>query len=378
MINKLFKSVIACLLVMVVFAPFSLVHAQEEYCEDDICYGEFLGETVPIYEINPDINYYAETLGSYTYNNFYYIDYNSPELFLGGSISNNKIVGFETTIILPTAITSGNYYDIDITWSYSGFSLDQTRNGGITFYDSSYKSLYYDSASKFDWGVKSGNQLYLDINNMSFSYSETIKYIKVVYYVVPSSATMTYRPTNITIKNLGSSGSGGTTGGGTTGGGTTGGSTSGSTDVSYIESLLESLLDLISEQTQTITHAIEFHIGNLKTALVEKFDALISSFTGTGESEEDVTANDEKKDEFNETANQYNDLESSFQNNMNDSLNSIDTSNTIITGNDFIKTANFISVNMHKIVTSNNVYNSYVSSALILGLALILIGKRVI
>lgn len=144
-------------------------------------------------------------------------------------------------------------------------------------------------------------------------------------------------------------------------------------------------------QTQTINlmntllniqDEITLQFGNLdnwiKTqtqGITNKLEDLLGSKNDYDDNKEDLS---DSNNELSNNVNDYNDLENSLHQGMNDSLNQIDLNVNLINGSDFITTATFISTNMNRIVNSNPYFNAFVITGLVLGIALVMIGKKVI
>ena len=116
-------------------------------------------------------------------------------------------------------------------------------------------------------------------------------------------------------------------------------------------------------------------ITNNTNNVISKLENLLGS---NNNYQDDLNDANNKNDQLSQDVNDYNELENEFHNDMNQSLDNIDLNVDLITGNDFITTATFISTTMNRIVTSNKFYESFVITGLILGLALVMIGKKVI
>ena len=141
-------------------------------------------------------------------------------------------------------------------------------------------------------------------------------------------------------------------------------------NISTIKNTLNTLKSSLSTNNNILTNIYNY----LQTSLSNIIDLI----TGNDSASSSVSNNDNVNSEFQDVNNQYDVLEQGFQNNMNTSLDSIDTNINLIGFTDFISTATFISTNITRIIQSNEYYESFVFMGLILGLALFLIGKRVI
>lgn len=156
-----------------------------------------------------------------------------------------------------------------------------------------------------------------------------------------------------------------------------------------VSSLKQAMIDGFAQVGSYITNqtlALENHItqsfNSLSTWITNQTNSInnkLQSLLGSNSNyNDDLNDANDKNDELSQDVNDYNELENGFHNDMNESLDNIDLNVDLITGNDFITTATFISTTMNRIVTSNKFYESFVITGLILGLALVMIGKKVI
>lgn len=139
------------------------------------------------------------------------------------------------------------------------------------------------------------------------------------------------------------------------------------TKLTDIKTILSDKLDYVADRIK-ITN----------TNLVNIYNKITELLTTDKDLSSDIDNGNNINSDLNENINNYNDLESNFHDSMNDSLNNIDTDLDLFGNNDFIKTATFISTNINRIVTSNAYYNAFVITGLVLGIALVMIGKKVI
>lgn len=132
--------------------------------------------------------------------------------------------------------------------------------------------------------------------------------------------------------------------------------------------------DLKANVSQNFNN-LHYWMQEQTSSINSKLESLLGSNSNYND---DLNDANDKNDQLSQDVNDYNELENGFHNDMNESLDNIDLNVDLITGNDFITTATFISTTMNRIVTSNKFYESFVITGLILGLALVMIGKKVI
>lgn len=132
--------------------------------------------------------------------------------------------------------------------------------------------------------------------------------------------------------------------------------------------------DLKANVSQNFNN-LHYWMQEQTSSINSKLESLLGSNSNFND---DLNDANDKNDQLSQDVNDYNELENGFHNDMNESLDNIDLNVDLITGNDFITTATFISTTMNRIVTSNKFYESFVITGLILGLALVMIGKKVI
>lgn len=151
--------------------------------------------------------------------------------------------------------------------------------------------------------------------------------------------------------------------------------------VDYVNSIDGSLDGMTIKLTdiQNYLNSINTNIqtsNNLLTNIFNKLGEILSSITGSGNSNvQDEISNSNQ--ELDSTVQDYNDIEVQFNDNLNNNLNNIDTNNHIFNSNDFLNTATFLSSQINRIVTSNAVFQLFITTTLILGLAFFIIGKKV-
>lgn len=160
-----------------------------------------------------------------------------------------------------------------------------------------------------------------------------------------------------------------------------------SNNISNIKSTISNLKTIISEQNSILTsiwnefgqwtNSWSEFCDNLIEDMNLGFDCIVEAIIGNGNNDVNNNISD-KNNEFNNTTDEYLELEDTFQTNLNDSLNNIDLNVELFNGGQFLNAANFISTNINRIVTSNPYYESFIMTGLVFGLALFLIGKRVI
>lgn len=97
-------------------------------------------------------------------------------------------------------------------------------------------------------------------------------------------------------------------------------------------------------------------------------------FDGDTETQQVVSNNDANNDELNSTIDQYNQLEQSFKDDLDDNLNAIDFTFDFGGIADFSTSANFVRTQFDNL--TNNPYGSLIGFSLAVGLALLIIGRR--
>lgn len=151
-------------------------------------------------------------------------------------------------------------------------------------------------------------------------------------------------------------------------------------DVTVVPILLkpESFLTDIERARFGLPTSTQQAIYDLKAITVQKFDELISNLGGVSSSDPDlnqllstISVNNKNYDSTNKN---FNDLENSFSNDMNNSLTSIDSNPKLITNSKFINSMKFVSDLYTKLVIDTP-FEQILMFTATLGIALVLIGK---
>ena len=118
-------------------------------------------------------------------------------------------------------------------------------------------------------------------------------------------------------------------------------------------------------------------INDFKAITVKKFDELISVMGGYANDpklKESINKLDDKRNQYDSTNEQYQALENSFSDSMNQNLVKIDTSPKLTSNNHFINSMKFVSDLYTKLVI-NTPFEQILMFTATLGIALVLIGK---
>ena len=118
-------------------------------------------------------------------------------------------------------------------------------------------------------------------------------------------------------------------------------------------------------------------INDFKAITVKKFDELISVMGGYSNDpklKESINKLDDKRNQYDSTNEQYQALENSFSDSMNQNLVKIDTSPKLTSNNHFINSMKFVSDLYTKLVI-NTPFEQILMFTATLGIALVLIGK---
>lgn len=116
--------------------------------------------------------------------------------------------------------------------------------------------------------------------------------------------------------------------------------------------------------------ALQFGLTN---KLLENLDIIAN---GTQSSNDSVSNLDDATNDLNDSINDYVGVENSFNNDMNTALNDIPVNNNLPTamGTKFLQSANWVRVQFTRL-TDNNPFGSVLSFSLVVGIALLVLGK---
>lgn len=103
-------------------------------------------------------------------------------------------------------------------------------------------------------------------------------------------------------------------------------------------------------------------------------EAILSVFDVDGDSQQVINNTNTLNVDFNDKLNEYNQIEDQQIQNLDDSLDQINTESDLINNNKFINSANWVTQQYNRI-TNNNPVGSLIGFSLLFGLALIFIGK---
>lgn len=116
--------------------------------------------------------------------------------------------------------------------------------------------------------------------------------------------------------------------------------------------------------------ALQFGLSN---QLLEDLHIIANGTSGSNES---VSNLDDSTSDLNESINDYVGLENDFNNNMNNAMEDIDLNSNLPTamGTKFLQSANWVRVQFNR-MTENNPFGSVLSFSLVVGIALLILGK---
>lgn len=120
---------------------------------------------------------------------------------------------------------------------------------------------------------------------------------------------------------------------------------------------LGEMLNVEIEQKNLLQQLVDFFYNDLDSATSEKNEAI------------------SKSEQLTEQNNQLEEVEKSVVEDFNTNLDNLDTDLDLLGTNDFVKSANFIATNMTRIVETNTYIQYMITFSLIIGFALVLIGR---
>lgn len=98
---------------------------------------------------------------------------------------------------------------------------------------------------------------------------------------------------------------------------------------------------------------------------------------GNSNTQDSTSSVDSVTSSLNSSASQYESFESQFNSSLTSSLDNIDVNSiNLVNSNDFVKTAAWVKVQFDDVLDSSGIYKTAISFVLIIGLALLLLGRR--
>lgn len=366
----------------------------EDLYDDTQYYGSFFGTEYPIINTNPDIMPLYDVSGfsvasAYKDDSGSFVSYNQAV-----TLPNTKTRQFYITVTMPELIERGQSIDCNLSLLFNSATVSPDS---VTVFDSLWHSYMPDvTVSSANVTSSSAGYTYTGINCPDY----TIKYVRFYYTVKPTTTNFSFYLSGVSVTKASDS--------------ALLGQLSAQMEMliylvqnnivgsltsllhawtTYLEVLpvwleehcshivdgLNSVKSAVNTIGSNIVSSITSMCSTLSSKIVSAQNAIVTKLDDTlvVKDKTDIDNTNKSNSDLESGFSDYNDLENGMVDDFNSSMDNIDTDMKLYSDNDFIASAQFVSTNLQNIYDSN-IYIAYVVDfALIMGIALTLIGIKV-